>query len=69
MVSKKYLVVVLISCCLSQTTIAEDVGLSKQFSSCMDKSGGVTADMLDCIGSETKRQDTRLNKTYKEVMA
>lgn len=34
----------------------------------MDKSGGVTVDMLDCIGTETKRQDARLNKAYKEVM-
>ena len=68
MVLKKFLVTGLTLCCLSQTAAADDVGLSKQFSACMDKSGGVTVDMLDCIGAETKRQDARLNKAYKEVM-
>lgn len=68
MVSKKSLVASLALCCLSQIASAGDVGLSKQFSACMDKSGGVTVDMLDCIGTETKRQDARLNKAYKEVM-
>ena len=68
MVSNKYLLAVMAFCCLAQTAAADDNGLSKQFSTCMDKSGGVTVDMLDCIGAETKRQDVRLNKAYKEVM-
>lgn len=68
MVSNKYLLAVMAFCCLAQTAAADDTGLSKQFSTCMDKSGGVTVDMLDCIGAETKRQDVRLNKAYKEVM-
>ena len=45
------------------------IGLSREYEACMDKSGGVTANMLDCIGAETKRQDARLNKIYKDVMA
>ena len=69
MVAKKALVAVLTLCCLFQTATADDNGLSKQFSACMDKSGGVTADMLDCIGAETKRQDSRLNKAYKEAVS
>ena len=68
MVSKKSLVAGLTLFCLSQIASADDTRLSKQFSACMDKSGGVTVDMLDCIGAETKRQDARLNKAYKEVM-
>ena len=48
---------------------AEDVGLSKQYSTCMDKAGGITANMLGCIGAETQRQDARLNRAYKDVMA
>ena len=47
--------------------IAADDGLSAKYSSCMDKSGGVTVDMLGCIGEETKSQDARLNKAYKAV--
>lgn len=52
-----------------QIASANDAGVTKQFSDCIDKSGGVTVDMLNCIDVETKLQDTRLNKAYKEVMA
>ncbi len=48
---------------------AQSSDLSKQFSACMDKSGGVTQDMVECIGAETQRQDLRLNKSYKALMA
>lgn len=44
-------------------------GLSREYAACMDKSGGVTASMLDCIGAETIRQETRLNRIYKDVRA
>jgi uncharacterized protein YecT (DUF1311 family) len=47
----------------------QDIGLSRDYNVCMDKSGGVTLNMLNCIDAETKRQDARLNKIYKEVMA
>lgn len=56
-------------CCFSQLAVAANDGLSKQFSTCIDKSGGVTHAMLDCIATETKAQDVRLNKAYKELMA
>ncbi len=69
MALNKSFVLSLLLCCISQMASANDDGLTKQFSICLDKADGVTADMLDCIGSETKRQDTRLNKAYKEVMA
>lgn len=55
--------------CLSQIASAQDIGLSKQFSLCMDKADSTTVDMLDCIDTETKLQDGRLNKAYKEAMA
>ena len=66
--SQKYLAAGILLIGLSQVASANETGLSKQFSACMDKSGGATPAMLDCIGSETKRQDVRLNKAYKEVM-
>ena len=56
-------------CCLTQIASADDAELSKEFSDCMAKSGGITMDMLDCIGAETELQDIRLNKAYQEVMA
>jgi len=54
--------------CFTPLAFADDAGLSNQYSTCMDKSAGITTNMLDCIGTETKRQDSRLNKAYKEVM-
>ena len=52
----------------NQLTWADGVEFSKQYNNCMDNSGGVTVEMLDCIGAETKRQDIRLNNAYKNVI-
>ena len=35
----------------------------------MDKSKGVTSEMLDCISAEFTRQDDRLNENYKRLMS
>lgn len=51
-----------------QVAQADDHALSKQFTVCMDKAGGVTTGMVECIAAETKRQDVRLNKAYKNLM-
>ncbi len=48
---------------------AQDSNLTKQFGTCIDKSGGVTMDMIECIGAEIQRQDARLNKAYKALTA
>ena len=68
MTSSKKIILLLSLCCISQMTSAEKIGLTNQFTVCMDKSDGVTNNMLDCIEAETKRQDIRINKAYKEVM-
>lgn len=47
---------------------AQGSDFSKQFTACMDKSGGVTQDIVECIGAETQRQDLRLNKSYRALM-
>ena len=47
----------------------KDVGLSRDYDACMEKSGGVTSKMLDCIEAETERQEARLNRIYKKIMA
>ena len=49
-------------------TYAAEDGYSTAYTACMDKSGGVTANMLDCISSELKQQDARLNKSYNAAM-
>ncbi|MFM0163821.1 lysozyme inhibitor LprI family protein [Paraburkholderia sediminicola] len=38
------------------------------FDACMSKAAGVTADMLDCIGVDTKRLDSALNKNYQTAI-
>lgn len=37
---------------------------SGQHAACMEKAGGVTADMVACITAEYERQDKRLNDAY-----
>lgn len=46
---------------------ADSPKLSKQYTTCMDKSGGVTTKMHACISTEIKLQDVRLNKAYKSL--
>lgn len=43
--------------------------LSASFAACMDKSGGVTAEMHACISAEHGRQDQQLNRNYQALMA
>lgn len=43
--------------------------LSASFATCMDKSGGVTAEMHACISEEHARQDQQLNRNYQVLMA
>lgn len=64
MMLNKLLVVGLI--CLGGMTLshADTPQLSKQYTTCMDKSGGVTTKMHACISTEIKLQDVRLNKSY-----
>ena len=55
------------------TFLASSIGMvqakiSADFGKCMEASNGVTADMLDCIYAENKKQDVLLNKYYKQYM-
>jgi uncharacterized protein YecT (DUF1311 family) len=46
---------------------ANDALYTAQYSSCMDRSGGVTYEVLDCIAEELKTQDARLNGAYQKL--
>ena len=40
---------------------------TERFSKCMDASGGITVNMLNCIADEMAVQDTRLNTAYSDA--
>lgn len=63
----KNMILVVALACISQLAAAQDIGLTKQFSNCMDKSNGVTTSMIDCMEAESKRQSGRMNRAYKEL--
>ncbi len=65
--SKNWLLAIALITLSAGAQAAED-GYSTTYSTCMDKSGGVTMNMLDCMGSETEQQDVRLNHNYKAAM-
>lgn len=48
---------------------ADDNLYSQGYGSCMEASGGVTVEMLDCIAAEHSRQDARLNRAYRALTA
>ncbi|TCP11261.1 uncharacterized protein YecT (DUF1311 family) [Crenobacter luteus] len=41
----------------------------KPFHACMERAGGVTQAMIECIGEELDRQDARLNRVYRERLS
>src|SRR5262245_35969331 len=53
----------------AQLWAADDADKSKDYVACMDKAGGVTSEMLGCIGAEIKRQDAQLNENYMTLMS
>ncbi len=56
---------------LAQTDAEVSAAYTPLFDLCMksgDAARGVTAGMMDCLGSENTRQDARLNHAYKMVM-
>ncbi len=67
MMLNKVLLVGLISLGGISLSYAQSLELSKQYSTCMDKSGGVMTKMNACISTEIKLQDARLNKSYQSL--
>ncbi|MCG5243015.1 lysozyme inhibitor LprI family protein [Azospirillum doebereinerae] len=47
---------------------AEKNNLSATYTNCMDNSGGVTFDMIECTPEEHEKQDKRLNSAYKQAL-
>ena len=48
---------------------AGEAKLSPALDSCLEKAGGVTTEMVNCIGAEIAVQDKRLNAAYKSALA
>lgn len=46
-----------------------NIELSQEYLTCLDKANGVTFSMIDCIVSETSRQDNQLNDNYKRLIS
>ena len=51
----------------SSGAFADEALFTKNHSICLEKSGGVTVAMVDCIAAELKTQDARLNGVYKKL--
>src|SRR5499427_4824594 len=48
---------------------AADREMTQEYSTCLEKSNGVTIEMINCILAETIRQDARLNENYKGLIS
>ena len=48
---------------------AADREMTQEYSTCLEQSNGVSAEMINCILAETVRQDARLNKNYKNLLS
>lgn len=52
---------------LTSSPLVADDFYTGRYDSCMDASGGVTVEMLNCIDEELRTQDARLNGAYKAL--
>ena len=58
-----------VALCLSTgPAAADDRNFTQEYLQCLDRSGGVTAEMINCILAETNRQDAKLNERYKKLI-
>ena len=53
---------------MSLVMVYGDIQYTKSYNTCMDNSGGVTMNMLECTNQEIKHHDTLLNAHYKQAM-
>lgn len=69
LISRTLLVAALVVTSASaQTQTQVEKRYTRSYSECMDKSGGVTVEMMNCIAAEINVQDARLNQAYVMVM-
>ena len=67
--TKEGLLIVLALVLNTPALAAADSDMTQEYLTCMDKSKGVTSEMIDCMSAETARQDARLNANYKKLLA
>ena len=68
-IARVFLITAFIATSVSAQTQAQiEKRQSPAYSECMDESGGVTVEMMDCIAAEIDIQDARLNQAYVMVM-
>jgi hypothetical protein len=67
--TKEGLLIVLALVLSTPALAAADSDMTQEYLTCMDKSKGVTSEMIDCMSAETARQDARLNENYKRLIA
>ena len=67
--TKEGLLIVLALVLSTPALSAADSDMTQEYLTCMDKSKGVTSEMIDCMSAETARQDARLNENYKRLMS
>lgn len=63
------LIAATVAALICTATMADEPQYSAAFTACVEKSGGVTVEMLDCSNAEHELQDKKLNDTYKALMA
>lgn len=61
-------VLALVSATSALPALAQEPELSSQYTACMEKAGGVTLPMVECMVAEHGRQDRRLNAAFQALM-
>ena len=66
--TKKTMAIELALLLSSQVAVASEREMTQEYSICLERANGVTAEMMSCILAETIRQDARLNQNYQNLI-
>jgi len=67
--TRKIAVIGLVLLLSTSLAVPADRELTQEHSACLEKSHGITAEMINCMLAETRRQDARLNENYKKLLS
>ena len=67
--TRKIAVIGLVLLLSTSLAVPADRELTQEHSACLEKAHGITAEMINCMLAETRRQDARLNENYKKLLS
>jgi uncharacterized protein YecT (DUF1311 family) len=67
--ARKIAVIGLVLPLITPLAASADREMAQEYSACLERANRITAEMINCMLAETRRQDARLNENYKKLLS